>query len=78
MAKPQSKPSAGGIFEMTGREVGNFAEETYYWGESVFQNVGNTLQNLFGDFLQGLTRAGDPPTLSAAARTDPSQYKKKR
>ncbi len=76
--------SAGGIFALTGREVGHFCEESYEWSESVFkevrttaekilQEVRPTIDSLFKNFTEALSQASAPPQLSAAAQSDPKK-----
>ncbi len=76
----------GGIWELTGREIGFFAEQSWSWSENtmndvakatndIFQQVRTSLEAMSKDIGQALAKASEPPQLSPAARAEPSRQR---
>ncbi len=73
---------AGGIFELTGRELGYAAEQTYSWGEEMVRTIADAINSLLGDSFKNVSEAlatiSEPPQLTKAASRSSGKKQEKR
>lgn len=76
------RSGAGGIFELTFREIAHAPEEVFAWGESIYEDTGveslvnsiaPTIEQIFRNIGDAISQGGQPPELSEAARHQPGR-----